>query len=303
MTSTPANINIDQGHREFARVGLVAKIGQRSISEEVVRIQEWLDKRGVEVVLDPAAGELVGASEPGVHRADLPAAVDLLIVLGGDGTLLSVARAAAAAGTPVLGINYGSLGFLTLTPRNEIYSTLERVFSGNFVSSSRMMLRASIEHPDGSVVSWDVLNDAVVNKTSLARIMEYEVVVDDEFVSRYRADGLIVATPTGSTAYSLSVGGPLIMPEMDAIVVCPISPHSLANRPLVLPAGSHVAVRLITSDQDIVLTLDGQEGVTFDHRDIARVERGPYRFELLSAGERAHFEVLRAKLAWGDQRD
>jgi NAD+ kinase len=148
-----------------------------------------------------------------------------------------------------------------------------------------------------------VLNDAVVNKTSLARIMEYEVAVDDEFVSRYRADGLIVATPTGSTAYSLSVGGPLIMPEMDAIVVCPISPHSLANRPLVLPAGSHVAVKLITSDQDIVLTLDGQEGVTFDYREIARVERGPHRFELLSAGERRHFEVLRAKLAWGDQRD
>jgi NAD+ kinase len=287
----------------FSRVGLVAKAGQRSIAEEISHITAWLEKLDVEVVLDEAAAELAGADARVIERPGLAAAVDLLVVLGGDGTLLSIARPAATAGTPVLGINYGSLGFLTQTSREEIYEALDRVLQGMFVSSRRMMLRASIEHPDGSVMSWDVLNDAVVNKTSLARIMEYEVAVDGEFVSRYRADGLIVATPTGSTAYSLSAGGPLIMPEMDAIVVCPISPHSLANRPLVLPGESHVEVKLITDDQDIVLTLDGQEGVTFDHREIARVERGPHRFELLHAGEREHFEVLRAKLAWGDHRD
>jgi len=298
MTNT-AN---DQNDRVFARVGLIAKTGQGSIGDEIAHITGWLDERNVEVVLDEAAGEHAGGGTRISDRADLPAQVDLVIALGGDGTLLSVARPAAEAGTPVLGINYGSLGFLTLTPREEIYDVLEQVFAGQYVSSSRMMLRASIERADGTVVTWDVLNDAVVNKTSLARIIEYEVAVDDEFVSRYRADGLIVATPTGSTAYSLSAGGPLIMPEMDAVVVCPISPHSLANRPLVLPADAHIAVKLITSDQDIVLTLDGQEGATFDHREVAKIERCPHRFELLSAGERAHFEVLRAKLGWGDDR-
>lgn len=298
MTNT-AN---DQNDRVFARVGLIAKTGQGSIGDEIAHITGWLDERNVEVVLDEAAGEHAGGGTRISDRADLPAQVDLVIALGGDGTLLSVARPAAEAGTPVLGINYGSLGFLTLTPREEIYDVLEQVFAGQYVSSSRMMLRASIERADGTVVTWDVLNDAVVNKTSLARIIEYEVAVDDEFVSRYRADGLIVATPTGSTAYSLSAGGPLIMPEMDAVVVCPISPHSLANRSLVLPAEAQISVKLITSDQDIVLTLDGQEGATFDHREVAKIERCPHRFELLSAGERAHFEVLRAKLGWGDDR-
>ncbi len=302
MTNTQTNTSDEPNDRVFSRVGLVAKTGQGSIGDEIAHITGWLDKRGVEDLLDETAGELAGDGIQTSDRVDLPAQVDLLIALGGDGTLLSVARFAAEAGTPVLGINYGNLGFLTLTPREEIYEVLEQVFAGQFTSSSRMMLRASIERADGSVVTWDVLNDAVVNKTSLARIIEYEVAVDDEFVSRYRADGLIVATPTGSTAYSLSAGGPLIMPEMDAVVVCPISPHSLANRSLVLPADAQIEVKLITSDQDIVLTLDGQEGATFDHREVARIERCPHRFELLSAGERAHFEVLRTKLGWGDER-
>jgi len=298
MTNT-AN---DQNARVFARVGLIAKTGRGSIGDEISHITGWLDKRNVEVVLDETAGRLAGKGARISDRVDLPAQVDLVIALGGDGTLLSVARFAAEAGTPVLGINYGNLGFLTLTPREEIYDALEQVFSGQYTSSSRMMLRASIERADGTVVTWDVLNDAVVNKTSLARIIEYEVAVNDDFVSRYRADGLIVATPTGSTAYSLSAGGPLIMPEMDAVVVCPISPHSLANRSLVLPADAQIAVKLITSDQDIVLTLDGQEGATFDHREVAKIDRCPHRLELLSAGERTHFEVLRAKLGWGDDR-
>lgn len=298
MTNTSA----DQRVRAFARVGLVAKSGQGSIGNEIGHITTWLEKRGVEVTLDETAGELSADGARICSRVDLPTQVDLVIALGGDGTLLSVARFAAEAATPVLGINYGNLGFLTLTPREEIYEVLGQVFSGDFTSSSRMMLRATIERADGSVVTWDVLNDAVVNKTSLARIIEYEVSVNGEFVSRYRADGLIVATPTGSTAYSLSAGGPLIMPEMDAVVVCPISPHSLANRPLVLPADAQIAVQLITSDQDIVLTLDGQEGATFDHREVAKIERCPHRFTLLSAGERAHFEVLRTKLGWGVDR-
>jgi NAD+ kinase len=298
MTNTSA----DQRVLAFARVGLVAKSGQGSIGNEISHITAWLEKRGVEVTLDETAGELSADGTRICSRVELPSQVDLVIALGGDGTLLSVARFAAEAATPVLGINYGNLGFLTLTPREEIYEVLEQVFSGQFISSSRMMLRASIERADGSVVTWDVLNDAVVNKTSLARIIEYEVSVDGDFVSRYRADGLIVATPTGSTAYSLSAGGPLIMPEMDAVVVCPISPHSLANRPLVVPADAQIAVQLITSDQDIVLTLDGQEGATFDHREVTKIERCPHRFELLSAGERAHFEVLRTKLGWGVDR-
>ena len=293
----------DRDH-QFRRVGLVAKSHEPEIAVDLDRIADVLTERGCEVMCDEEAARLMHSSPTETELGELAQAVDVIVVLGGDGTLLSVARAAAAAEVPVLGINYGSLGFLTSTARNETQRALDDLLHGRYVCSSRMMLRASVENADGSVDQdrvRDVLNDAVVNKTSLARIVRLQVTVDEDFVSRYRADGLIAATPTGSTAYSLAAGGPIVMPEVDAIVVSPISPHSLANRPLVLPAGVRIRVRLLSEDQDIVLTLDGQEGIDIRPGEVVVVERSPHRFQLLLTGERSYFDVLRTKLSWGDR--
>jgi len=263
-----------------------------------------LAAHGCEVLCDTAAAAIMAGSPLEISLPDLADAVDVMVVLGGDGTLLSVARAAAAAEVPVLGINYGSLGFLTSTARGESQAAIEDLLAGRYVRNSRLMLRASVASADGNVDPRrvrDVLNDAVVNKTSLARIVRLEVTVDGEFVSRYRADGLIAATPTGSTAYSLAAGGPIVNPEVDAIVVSPICPHSLADRPLLLPADVVIRVRLLSEDQDIVLTLDGQEGIDIHPGEVVVIERSPYRFQLLLTGERSYFEVLRAKLRWGER--
>jgi NAD+ kinase len=291
--------------RRFHRVGLVAKEKEAAIGGALRRIVTVLTDRGCTVTCDIDAADLLPDVEGTVERNELAAAVDVIVVLGGDGTLLSVARSAAAAGVPVLGINYGSLGFLTSTVREESEAAIKHLIDGKYVSSHRMMLRARVHDAqspsDGDGQVRDVLNDAVVNKTLLARIVQLEVTIDGDFVSRYRADGLIVATPTGSTAYSLAAGGPIVMPTVEAIVVSPISPHSLANRPLVLPAEAVISVRVMSKDQDIVLTLDGQEGIQVRPGEVVTVERSPHRFELLLTGDRSYFEVLRTKLKWGDR--
>ncbi len=291
--------------QRFHHVGLVAKEKEAAIAGALGRIVKMLTDRGCTVTCDTAGADLLQDTEDGIERNELAATVDVIVVLGGDGTLLSVARSAAAAGVPVLGINYGSLGFLTSTAREESEGAIDDLLGGKYVSSQRMMLRAHVHDPrspggDGDHVR-DVLNDAVVNKTSLARIVQLEVTIDGDFVSRYRADGLIVATPTGSTAYSLAAGGPIVMPNVEAIVVSPISPHSLADRPLVLPADAVISVRVLSKDQDIVLTLDGQEGIRVHPGQVVTVERSPFRFELLLTGHRSYFEVLRTKLKWGDR--
>lgn len=288
----------------FRRIGLVAKASEPDLAADLDRIAGALTAHGCTLVCDDAAARAMRNPPESAPLRELASAVEVIVVLGGDGTLLSVARAAASAGVPVLGINYGSLGFLTSTARDEAERAIDDLFAGRYVCSDRMMLRASVEDADGEIDPArvrDVLNDAVVNKTSLARIVRLEVTVDGDFVSRYRADGLIVATPTGSTAYSLAAGGPIVMPEVEAIVVSPISPHSLADRPLVLPAGVRIRVGLRSEDQDIVLTLDGQEGIGIHPGEVVAIERSPFRFQLLITGQRSYFDVLRTKLRWGDR--
>ncbi len=292
--------------RHFQRVGIVAKTHQEDVGPALDRIAAKLVEHGRDVSCDESAADLMHDPPPAVAHSELAGHVDLIVVLGGDGTLLSVARSAAAAKVPVIGINYGSLGFLTSTVRAESEAAIDDLLAGHYVSTSRMMLRAGVgpaDEPDGGTASEirDVLNDAVVNKTALARIVQLEVTVDGDFVSRYRADGLIAATPTGSTAYSLASGGPIVLPEVEAIVLSPISPHSLANRPLVLPGEARIRVRLLSEDQDIVLTLDGQEGIPVHPGEAVSIERSPYRFELLLTGQRSYFEILRTKLRWGDR--
>lgn len=287
---------------EFQRIGIVAKARDQSLVRELRALVDRLAARDVEVKLDTEAASMMGVSDAGIERSALASAVDLLVVLGGDGTLLSIARFAAAADVPVLGINYGSLGFLTSTPRDELIEATESVLEGNYVSSTRSMLLAELAGAGrAQPMQHDVLNDAVINKTDLARIVELSATVNDDLVSSFAADGLIICTTTGSTAYSLAAGGPIVMPEVDAIVLTPICPHTLTHRPLVLPGDAVVRIRHESRDQEVILTLDGQAGFKLQAGETVNIRRSPRVMRLLQAVPRSYFDILRAKLQWGSR--
>ncbi len=284
----------------FRRVGIVAKPHNENLADELRRLINLLESGGISVTLDEEAGRLVAGS--GVPRSELAEVSDLIIVLGGDGTLLSIATDAAREDVPVFGVNYGGLGFMTATPRDELESGTAAVLRGDYSESTRQMLRATVDGPERSApLARDVLNDAVINKTDLARVVELRATVDGEMVSSFVADGLIVCTTTGSTAYSLAAGGPIVTPEVDAIVLTPISPHTLSNRPVVLPGTASLEIELVSQDLQIILTLDGQEGILLHANDRVSMRRSPYSLRLLSPGERSYFDVLRTKLRWGSR--
>lgn len=286
---------------KFHRIGLVAKPSDAEIPARLRELVQLLRKRGLEVLLDAEAAELLDDDE-GVPRERLAGDVDLLVVLGGDGTLLSVSRGAAEAGTPVLGVNYGGLGFLTATTPDELERALDLVLAGRYGVDERRMLRARVVDVDGTEIHVrDVLNDAVINKTDLARIVELAAEVDGDLVSSFRADGLIVCSTTGSTAYSLAAGGPIVMPQVDALVLTPICPHTLTNRPLVLPGDAEVRIRQESDDQEVILTLDGQQGVILEPGQTVVVSRSPSVLSLLQPLRRSYFEILRTKLQWGSR--
>lgn len=284
----------------FGRVGIVAKPHNEEMGEELRRLIALIESHGARVTLDEEAARLIEGT--GVPRGELADASDLLIVLGGDGTLLSIATDAARAEVPVFGVNYGGLGFMTATPREELEPATEAVLRGDYSVSTRQLLRATVDGPQrAEPLARDVLNDAVINKIDLARVVELKATVDGEMVSSFVVDGLIVCTTTGSTAYSLAAGGPIVMPEVDAIVLTPISPHTLSNRPLVLPGGATVEIELVSRDLQIILTLDGQEGILLNPDDRVSMKRSPHRLQLVRPGERSYFDVLRTKLRWGSR--
>jgi NAD+ kinase len=280
----------------FRSVGVVAKRddGAYGLAAELV---EWLERRGHEVLLDPAAREALGGPN-GVLEPGAPA--DLVVVLGGDGTLLSVARR-YAGGPPILGVNLGRLGFLTEVPRQDLYPALVEVLAGRFELDARSMFDILLERTNGERVGFRALNDAVIAKASLARIVEMVLEVDGRLVSRYRADGLVVSTPTGSTAYNLSAGGPILHPHLPVAVLTPICPHTLTLRPLVVPDSSVVEVVLETPGEKVHLTVDGQEGCEMTRGDRLRVTRAAESVRLARTLEpRSIFEGLRSKLHWGE---
>ncbi|NKB89794.1 MAG: NAD(+) kinase [Acidobacteria bacterium] len=283
---------------EFKRVGIVAKPQPDPDTVDFERLTGVIESHGASVTLDDEAGRMIGSN--GIPREQLAAASDLLIVLGGDGTLLSIAPSAAAADVPVFGVNYGGLGFMTPTPRDELESATHAILDGEYTDSRRRLLRATVTGPERQdPFVRDVLNDAVINKNELARVVELRASVNGEFVSNFVADGLIVCTTTGSTAYSLAAGGPIVTPDVDAIVLTPISPHTLSNRPLVLPGDADVEIELVSKDMQIILTLDGQRGIQLHSEDRVKLQRSPHRLHLLHPGQRSYFEVLRTKLRWG----
>lgn len=282
------------------RVGLVGKAHHPQLRPVVEHLVRRLAACGVATVLEErtAAWE-----QPGTPRVAslLGAGLDLIIVLGGDGTLLAVARTAQAEGIPLLGVNLGSLGFLTETALDRLDPVLDAVLAGVCTLEERSMLEATVRHAGAERGPFVVLNDAVITKASLARMIEIEAAVDGAHLTTYRADGLIVATPTGSTAYSLSAGGPIVYPDMEAIVITPICPHTLTNRSLVVPGRVTVEVAVRPGEPDIHLTLDGQVGVALDPADRVALRTAPARTRIVHVPGHEWFGVLRQKLKWGER--
>jgi len=283
------------------RVGIVAKPDAGEARVVVQRLVGWLEQRGASVVLDKeTAGLVPDAAVTVVGRADLPGQVDFIVVLGGDGTLLSVSRAVGALGVPLLGVNLGGLGFLTATTLDEMLPAVEQFVDGRMVIDERMMLQARIRRGGEIVADILALNDVVIMKSAMSRIIDFTVAVDGQAATAYRADGLIVATPTGSTAYSLSAGGPILFPTMDAVLITPICSHTLTNRPIVLPATQRIEVTL-RSNQEVMLTVDGQVGFGLREDDVVETVRAAARIRLVRFPHKHFFSVLRTKLKWGER--
>jgi NAD+ kinase len=281
-------------------VGIFAKPEEPQLAGLVKELVGWLRERRIAVALDPVAAGCAG--EPGVRVEDLADGADLVIVLGGDGTLLAAARAVGARPVPVLGVNLGTLGFLAETSRDEIFDALEDVRAGRFTISTRMRLDVAVERDGELLGRYLALNDAVIGKSTLSRMIDLETRADDMEVTTYHADGLIVATPTGSSAYSLSAGGPLLLPEVDAIVLTPICPHTLTQRPLVLPETVEVEIRVQNArGGDVHLTVDGQVGHQLQEGDRVRVGASDSPARLLVSPRRNRFQVMRTKLRWGER--
>ena len=284
----------------FQRVGILSKPRRPDIGEVAPELMKWLRDRGVTYKYDLETAGAVGM-EAGLSREDLAAEVDLLIVLGGDGTLLAAARAVGERNIPLLAVNLGGLGFLMTTGPHELYPVLESVFAGRFEIQCRTMVRGELVRNEQVVASYDALNDVVVNKAEVARVIDMDAYVDGDFVCSYRADGLIVSTPTGSTAYSLAAGGPVIVPSVAAMCITPICPHTLTNRPVVLPDTAQVEVVVKSADDASYLTVDGQVGVAIRSQDRVRCYQSQNRVRLIQPQRLQFFEVLRNKMKWGER--
>jgi NAD+ kinase len=289
-----------------SRVGIVAKSHLRAAAPHLAEITSWLDARGIEPLFETATAALTpSASGRRVfEKLPLVSEIDLLVVLGGDGTLLSMADCIGTAnvGVPILGVNFGSLGFLTEITLPELYASLDAAVGGHAPIEERLMLRSTTMRRGAPFARHVTLNDVVVTKAARSRMIDLAVSVGDEFVARVKADGLIVATPTGSTAYNLAAGGPIVQPTIDALVLTPIAPHMLTNRPIVIPSGSPVRVQPMMAERDeVYVTFDGQDGYQLESGDEVRICCAEQRLKLLHPSTRSYFAVLREKLKWNER--
>jgi NAD+ kinase len=281
--------------------GIICKPIKDIVSSVVPPLVEWLHGHKIEVLIDQETQACVGVVSHALSRDALCEKIDILIVLGGDGTLLSAARALGGNRVPILAVNLGGLGFLTSVTLDELYPLLEHVLAGKHRTSERMMLDAEILRNGQSAERQCALNDAVGNKGALARMLDFDVSVNGDAVGRYRADGIIVATPTGSTAYSLAAGGPIVDPDLDAFIITPICPHMLTNRPLVIPGTARVELDFAAADDPVYITLDGQIGFELKANDRVVISKSSNRVALVRPPTKTYFEVLRSKLRWGER--
>lgn len=284
-------------------VGIIVKPSHAEARQTACELSEWLEARGITVVGEPYSVDLEADGQPGeietVEAERFGTEADLIVVLGGDGTMISTARLIGDSEVPVLGVNYGSLGYLTDFRIEEMFPTLEAIFEGRYEEDRRVMLTAEHIRGDAVLAKGRVLNDVVINKAALARIIEIDVSLNGLFVNSFRSDGLIVSTPTGSTAYNLSAGGPIIYPSMNAVVLTPICPFTLTNRPIVVPDDAQIELQLLNENEGVVLTLDGQIGYTMQAHDRVVIRKSQTTFNLVQPQNRNYFDVLRNKLKWG----
>jgi NAD+ kinase len=286
------------------RIGIIAKQNKPEVIPIVRNLVEWLQPKEIEVYMEegmvkqfyPPLGTPLLKS---VEREDIPTKAEMIIVLGGDGTLLSVARLVGDHDVPILGVNLGGLGFLTEITLEELYRVLEKVVQGDFITNERVVLNASVIRRGERLAEFIVLNDAVINKGALARIIDLETTINGEYLTTFKSDGLILSTPTGSTAYNLSAGGPIVYPSLHCIIITPICPHTLTNRPIMVPDDVEIRATLKTKQQEVILTLDGQQGFTLEFEDIVEVKKSEGHIYLIKSPYRHYFEVLREKLKWG----
>ena len=287
------------GH-SFQSIGIISRPRRSDLAVVVPPLLKWLEARGIQTFIDEeTAGSLLDGLK-GQSRQRVADASQLLLVLGGDGTMLAAARLAAPRGIPILPINMGSLGFLTSFTLEELHPALDDALEGRFSLSERVMISVELVHADKVIDSQRVVNEVVINKGALARMIELELAIGGEFVCRYRADGLIVATPTGSTAYSLSAGGPIVHPAVESFVITPICPHTLSDRPVVVRDSSSIELKLSGNTESVFLTLDGQRGIPLQATDIVRASRAKELLKLIQPQKKSYFEILRSKLKWGE---
>ncbi len=289
---------------QIRRVGVLVKPHHPEAVETICRLLEYLTARGIELVAGPrvereAVERRAGCALEVLDYEQLAASVDLIVVLGGDGTMIATARLLDNRDVPVMGINYGNLGYLTEVRVEEMTAALAAALAGDYKLDRRMMLTAEMTRGTEQLLRNRVLNDVVISKSALARIIEIETWLDGQFVNCFRADGLIVSTPTGSTAYNLSAGGPVIYPSMSAIVITPICPHTLSNRPIVVPDDAEIELILKTDKEEVAITLDGQIGYPMEKDDRVLITKSRTTFNLVQPINRNYFEVLRGKLRWG----
>ena len=292
---------------KISKVGIIAKARLKTATAHLVDIGAWLEQRSIEPLYETATATLMpaGTARRVADKQTLVTEVDMVVVLGGDGTLLSMADCIGAAGSgiPILGVNFGSLGFLTEVTLPELYPALDAALTGRAPIEERMMLRSTTRRAGATHADLIALNDVVVTRGARSRMIDLSVSVGDEFVTRVKADGLIVATPTGSTAYNLAAGGPIVQPTLDALLLTPIAPHTLTNRPIVIPASSPVRVQPNIEDEreELYVTFDGQAGFRLQAGDEIRICRADRLLRLIRPSTRSYFAVLREKLKWGER--
>lgn len=281
---------------KIKRLGLIAKPQNPLAAKAVIKVKKWGKKNAIEILADESTAKLI--DETGIDSQSLADSVDALIVLGGDGTFLAAARLATKNSTPLLGVNLGSLGFMTETAFEEMEHVLNRLIEENYKVEERMMLDVVTEKTGDKPIG-TALNDVVLSHKSQARIIELSVTVNGDHLTHYKSDGLIVSTPTGSTAYALSAGGPIIYPELEAIIICPICPHTLSNRPLVIPGSAVIKVSVLKEQEEVIATLDGQIWFDVNEHNSLTLRRSEKVTRLIKVPDRTYFDVLRSKLGWG----
>jgi NAD+ kinase len=281
-------------------IGIISRPRGSNLAVVVPPLLKWLRTRGVQTHIDEETAKSLQDGSKGESLQRVADAAQLLLVLGGDGTILAAARLASPRGIPILPINMGSLGFLSSFTMEELHPALDDTLEGRFSLSERVMIGVELEREGVLIDDQRVLNEAVINKGALARMIQLELTIDDDFVCRYRADGLIVASPTGSTAYSLSAGGPIVHPAVESLVITPICAHTLSDRPLVVRDSSSIEIKLLGNTESVFLTLDGQRGIPLQPTDLVRVSRAKETLKLIQPPKKSYFEILRSKMRWGE---